>query len=423
MQRHWEVAAAPAQGPIATDRPSAVATEQRARRDGQALIMLALFSFVLVGFTALSIDAGFVLAERRQAQSAADAAALAAARAIYDNRPGDVVNSARTYATVNAGADANVQVLRPPTSGAYAGNSDYIQVVVRREVRRFFVGAVYSGSWEVTATAVAGIEQQPGNYALITLSRNREPGIYINGNSGILVSGTDASAMSNTNIASNGTASFFTVDRLDANGTIQAANGLWTPPARRHPGTPQIDDPLAGLPVPPKGTSRTFAASCPGNVCQPGWYRNQSLTVDRTVTFAPGVYWFENTHIDLKNNGLLRGTGVLLYFDSNSTFDPKNGDVDLRANQSNPLYLNGQVGLTFWYARCGALDLQGNGTLYFHGIFYAPCADVRLHGNTSSDTLRGQLFVNTLDIRGTSTVRITYEGFVNTDRPRVFLVE
>jgi Flp pilus assembly protein TadG len=413
---------APAREP--TNQPTRFRRWEQKLREGQVLILFALFSFVLVGFTALSIDAGFILAERRQIQSAADAAALAAAKALLDNRPADAVSSAQAYATFNAGPGATVQVVRPPASGIYAGDNRYIQVTVTRDVRRFFVGAVYNGPWRVTSSAVAGIEQQGENYALITLNRSRTPGIYLNGNTGIVITGNNASAMSNTNIASNGTPSFTTTGYIDAASTIAVGGGAWNPANRIRRNQPQIDDPLAGVSAPPKGTPRTFANDCPNRVCQPGWYRNQDVTLSGTYTFLPGIYYFENSDVGLQNtNATINGNGVIFYFDSNSTFDPKNGNVNLRAPSGGAQYTNGRAGMVFWYAACNTLDMQGNANLSFTGIFYAPCADVQMRGTPGQDTISGQMFVGTLDVRGTADLRISYNNYASTTRPKVFLVE
>ena len=46
---------------------------------GQALILIALAVVGLVGFTALTIDGGLVLSDRRNAQNTADTSVLAAA--------------------------------------------------------------------------------------------------------------------------------------------------------------------------------------------------------------------------------------------------------------------------------------------------------------------------------------------------------
>ena len=59
---------------------------ERQASQGQALVLFALALTVLIGFVALSVDAGFLMAERRQVQAAADAGAMAAAVAMRENK-------------------------------------------------------------------------------------------------------------------------------------------------------------------------------------------------------------------------------------------------------------------------------------------------------------------------------------------------
>lgn len=409
------------------DATTTTTVRRRAMRhavEAQAMVIFALCSLVLVGFLALAVDAGYLMSERRQVQAAADAAALAAAKAALDNKSAsEVLSTGQSYGAFNAGvATSGVTVSRPPTSGPYAGNNNYIQVTVAKNVTRFFLGAVYTGPWSVSATATAGVETVPGNYALIALERTATHGIYLNGNTGIIINNNSGSAMSNSNIHGLPNSNFDVAGTIDANSTIQSGSG-WSAPGGIRPNQPEIDDPLASVPVPPKGTSRTFPNCNSDCTLQPGWYRNQSLTIRRTATFQPGIYYFENSSIDLQNtNSEIICNGCLVYFDASSSFDPKNGDVSMTAPTSSP-YAGGQNGMVFWYARCNNLDLQGNGNLYFQGIFYAPCALVTLHGNPASDTINGQIIVNRLDIRGTSDVRISYNSYVSTNRPAIFLVE
>ena len=49
---------------------------------GQTLIYVAISMIVLLGFVALAVDVGYLYAERRHMQNAADAGALEAARAL-----------------------------------------------------------------------------------------------------------------------------------------------------------------------------------------------------------------------------------------------------------------------------------------------------------------------------------------------------
>jgi len=113
----------------------------RAQTDsGQAIILLVLALVGVLGFAALAIDGGNIFTEQRRAQNAADNAALGAA---YDYSQGvtslgTLTTSARANAALN-GFDNNgtsnwVDFYSPPTSGPYAGNANYMQVVITRTV-------------------------------------------------------------------------------------------------------------------------------------------------------------------------------------------------------------------------------------------------------------------------------------------------
>jgi Flp pilus assembly protein TadG len=409
---------------------------RRHASQGQVAVIFAMLLLVLVGFVALSIDGGYVMAERRQAQSAADAGALAAAKSLFDTKTGDIQSSGISYATQNAGSGSSAVVDWPPASGAHAGDDKYVQVSVTKEVRKFFVGAVYDGDWNVTASAVAGIETDPADYALIALDRDDEPGIGIVGTTGIKIRGGKASAMSNTNVDGNGTTDFEVPGSIDAHGSITGPSSWST----RRPGMPQIDDPLDWMSEPNASSmvNRIFPSCTSDATLEPGIYRNQNCTIRRTFKLNAGVYYFQNTDIDLLNtNSTIEGKDVILYFDSASAFDPKNGNVDLRTTGTTSYsgasrgFASGsygspgsyQTGLVIWFASCGNVDMQGGARLHFEGIFYAPCANVSMHGNPSDDTLKGQMFVGTLDARGTSDLNIAYVKWADTARPRVYLVE
>ena len=86
---------------------------QRSER-GQALIMFVLAAGVLFGFTAMAVDVGLILQERRQLQNTADAAALAGAIELPDS-PGAAYAKAQEWAENNgvdtaAGDDLDINV-------------------------------------------------------------------------------------------------------------------------------------------------------------------------------------------------------------------------------------------------------------------------------------------------------------------------
>ncbi len=389
-------------------------------QQGQVMIIFALASLALIGFVALSVDAGFLMAERRQVQNAADAAALAGAKSLFDGKTGEITASAQGYGSTNASVPSgNVTVAWPPSSGKYIGNNKYVQVTITKTVTKFFIGAVYTGDWKVSASAVAGVEDIGANYALITLNKAQNPGIYMNGNTTINLKGDHASAYGSTNV--NGNSKLNVTGSVDGHGSI---TGVGTAPDGIHPNMPYIPDPMAGVPKPskPGGLPRL---GCTGDcVLLPGYYKDQTIHCKNICTFTPGLYYFENTDVTGQNtNSEFNGAGVMFYFTGSSYFDSKNGEVNLTAPSSIP-YIGGKNGVVFWMDTCQPLiDFQGNGDFYMKGIFYAPCSKVAMHGNPKGEDYYGQVIVGTFEVKGTSDFDVTYHSYVDTKRPMIFMVQ
>ena len=98
---------------------------------GQVLVIIVLAMFGLIGMTGLAIDGSRAYSDRRQAQNAADTAALAAALA-YVRTPDEDWTAVGYARAASNGYDDNettnfVDVHHPPIEGAYAGNADYVR--------------------------------------------------------------------------------------------------------------------------------------------------------------------------------------------------------------------------------------------------------------------------------------------------------
>ena len=153
----------------------------RSGRDGEHGQMIVIFALCLVAIVAMAgllIDGGMAWSHRRQAQAAADTAALAAAHAIVAH-PSDT-DAAAAIARLNGFGhgiddpppldcdgdplpDDGVIVNRPPLSGPHTlANdplmaNDYVEVVTTRAMPTTFAGAVGQKCWMVSARAVASI--------------------------------------------------------------------------------------------------------------------------------------------------------------------------------------------------------------------------------------------------------------------------
>jgi hypothetical protein len=132
--------------------------------------MLVLFALALVGIMAMAgllIDGGMAWANRREAQAAADTAALAAAQAAVNAT--DPTAAGQAIAATNGfpadlvdcsgvtQAGQGVVVNRPPSSGPNAGDDNFVEVVTTRAYHTTFAATVGQTCWLVSARAVASI--------------------------------------------------------------------------------------------------------------------------------------------------------------------------------------------------------------------------------------------------------------------------
>src|SRR5262249_60862523 len=87
------------------------------RRGGSILPLVAVSLIALCGFVALAVDVGMIVVARTQAQTAADAAAMAGARSL-DGTPSGNTDQATTNAQHTAAADVILSVPIPTSEAA-----------------------------------------------------------------------------------------------------------------------------------------------------------------------------------------------------------------------------------------------------------------------------------------------------------------
>ncbi len=258
---------------------------------GQVLVLIVLAMIGLLGFAALAIDMGVVYAERRRAQSAVDAAAMAAGYAAASGQDIDraamkslALNGFTQDTDPNANPDKtqDLQVNNPPTSGPYTGldNSDeYYQVIIQTQVQKILSQFVFTGPEKITVEAVVhvqGAASAAPDDALDAIARDYCSGIVFNGNGTTSVSGgnihsnaPDMGSCSSIDVTGTSGSIRVTDGEVDSVGSIDVNPGFSISPApTTHvaPSSVQYAPPpsCAGLPT------RSFS----GTTLQPGYYPN-----------------------------------------------------------------------------------------------------------------------------------------------------
>src|SRR5574341_1495863 len=177
----------------------------RARRRSGQIIVLAVAVFpALLAVLGLALDGGMVYQAKRRVQAAADAAALAGTWEVWRRNTALVATAARDDARLNGfndGVDATtVTVNNPPTSGSWAGNPGYVEVIITRDVPVTLLRIVDSQSSTVRARAVAGMQRHM-DFCLLALHPTLSGSLTVQGNStltagcGVMVNSNAADAL------------------------------------------------------------------------------------------------------------------------------------------------------------------------------------------------------------------------------------
>jgi len=273
------------------------------------LVLVALLLPLLIGFLGLAIEVGYVYAQKRQMQNAADAAAQAGARALFLGQ--DIVTTALAYSALNGfdnnAPDITVTVNHPPdNTSAFAGDDRYVQVIIERTITPAFLQVVWSGTFTVRAKAVAWVNRWGGG--VLVLSEHLPKALKMSGSAQLTIhdgavhvnSDDDQAIYMRGNTLIDGDYPTTVVGQVD----VPAWKDFILPSYIE--GAPVLPDPLAHLPEPEP-------AQLPD---MPSW-PNPSFDEDSVTCTQPQITinWGETEWVDSgKYNGAVINWGGQGYF-------------------------------------------------------------------------------------------------------------
>lgn len=390
---------------------------------------------VLCGFTALSIDVGLTYVERRDAQTASDAAALAGAKLILDGRTiGAATAEAEEWLEKNGFATEDVEweINIPPASGPHAGDSDFVEVLVNTEVEAGFARALGWETFPVSARAVAGVENGNGAYSIIVLNESDCEAMDFDGNVSINI--TNGATFTNSNCPSN---AFSAVGSVDVNTDGNYVVGGWEVGGASNvspepsPAT-TIEDPLKDVPVPippsePVRSCPSFSGPPGTTVLEPGVYDCfidpsgswdvEFLPGDYHITggvrmngnndfvFGAGIYTLGGVGLQMTGNGTVEAESVMFYIDEGEVDLSGSGSMHLTAPESGTY-----EGLSIFQNRSltSTVRMRGAALADGWGAVYAVAAEADIAGTADTSF---QFIVDTMWVHGNSTIAFDFNNF------------
>lgn len=390
---------------------------------GQALIVGALGIAVLLGFVALAVDVGIMFHTRRDAQTAADAAALAGAQAVKYG--GDPTIAAKADSARNGFEDGvngvSVAVNRPPLNGAFAGNSAYVEAIVTTPQPIFFMRVMRINSMTVGARAVATTGL--GDYCVTSLNESGT-GVRVNGSSTVAsFPGCSVAIDSNS----------LTALKVNGNGTLSAqsisivgsysGHAVGTTVTQPSTGQGLVTDPLAGLPPPTYDPSSCTSVPATGTIGPPPGgtgtvcYSTFKLTGSpSTVNMLSGTYVITDNNASI-NNITLNGTGVTIYIAPGASLTINSTSLTLSAPNCTPPTSCPYNGILFFEDEHNSnqLTISANADSTLNGIIYCPSANLDFNGGSNS-TLDMNIVAGSITFSGGSNVISSYSS-VNPNSP------
>jgi Putative Flp pilus-assembly TadE/G-like len=391
------------------------------RRNGSATVWLAISLVAIVGILALGMDCGRMMEERRHAQGAADAAALAGAKQGYDQQhqypsrapsSGNIIQAANVSLTdagyVNNGISATLAVNVPPTSGQFKGNASYVEVIVESKVKATF-GRIFTQTDPVVrARSVANFQRNP--QGLVVLDPSAAGALNVSGFVTLKVVQEAVHVNSNNPLAVLiALTASLVADVLDILGGLLGILGalLGTPTAN----VPPVPDPLASLPPPNLASypvvSGSLLTCSSSQTLVPGIYTGGINVTGGSITFNPGVYILNGGGLTVSGNSNIVANGVLLY-NTGAAAGPISvtgpATFSLSAPSTGPYAY-----IAIFQDRIANQPLKFNatGNLNISGFVYAAAAPITVTGNgVANGTMLGWTVSNTLHAKGSGTILV-----------------
>jgi hypothetical protein len=430
------------------------------RRGGLALIWTAILMMLFIGFVGLAIDWALVSLVAHQLQNAADASALAAAQQVRDDAAAARL-AARDLALANNAAGGPVQLElneeNDPAGDVVVGRFDRqsglfsatlfspnaVKVVARRTEESLggalplLFGPVFGAETsQVAREAIAMIGGGTGA-GLITLNESAGCSLQLKGTVTLSVDGGDMQINSDSSSAlcANGTPTI-QAPAINVAGNIQVTRNV-SFDGEVNTYMPRIADPLAHLPAPSWDPDAGFpAVNVTGGQTvnlSPGYYPGGISINNGTLNLAPGIYVVDGPGLAVSGNANFIAEGVMIYL--------KGGPLDLRGtgitritppDPDNPeiVYPSPEAleeaatyeGVSIFQARdnTSLSKIRGTSSLDLNGTLYFPANKLYVTG--TSDKVGNQLIADKLEIDGTGSIVINYDGRFPSPGTRVFLV-
>jgi len=402
---------------------------------GQALIVIALALVGIIAMVALVVDGGRGFLDRRNAQNAADSAALASAYARIKGDQ-DMVSAALSAAAENGynndGTTNIVELYSPPKDGPHSKDVEYIQIIITSHLDTYFARVIgrqqITNTVEATArTKQAEIKELLNGRAVVSLAPAsnciNNLSFWVHGEATLDITGGGIFVNSNNQtcaLVEQGSGSLrledgYSIDVV-GNASIQKTRLL----------TPAVTVGAAAVSYPPPffmpkvGCSKEAEVSLvdPTSMSSGSW--GDDFPPPGVTHLDGGVYCLDNgMHI----TGNLEGHNVIFKVQDGEVRFSHTADIVLDAPNAG---VNAGLLIYLPMDNHSKVVLNGGAGSVIKGTILAPSSPILIKGMESPRGFHSQIIGYTIEADGNSNVVIVYnkdQNFQSLSMPEIQLSE
>lgn len=392
-------------------------------RKGGVYVMTGVMLPAILGFSALGVDASLWYLQRREYQTVVDNAAIAATYLAIENASStEIEDAAKEDAAKNdftVGGSNTLVINNPPTSGAYAGDSSYVEVTASGPADVHFIGAFMGKTATIQARSVAGAVSV-GEHCIIALDESANRALSFDGTANVVVDcGAAANSNSDEAMYLGGTVSL-TASAAQAYGDISISNNATLNSNQPLQSLSQrVDDPYDYLTLPPDSPCDFNNLSVNGGTTtlSPGRYCNGLKITGADVTFEPGTYIIDAGDFEIAGTSSLVGDGVafILTSDTANTI----GTVKIAGGTTADLVApstGDYAGVLFFQDPAVSTSpnksgiFTGGSNMALEGAIYFPSQEIEFTGGSGAAPACLQLIGNKVSFSG--------NGYIGSDASR-----
>jgi Flp pilus assembly protein TadG len=421
------------------------------KKDGSILPMAAILMPIVLGMTGFGVDVGMWLMNKRDMQSAADAAALAAAWEVvrgYEDQSVEGLTLAglgtenyQTYPEYAALKEAIRNGYNPELGGlTISVNEDSTEVTVsiEQDENSFFSPLVFNRDISTLVSATAGLSPQTGDFCLLALDESANGAVTAVGTVDIDAQGCGIAVNSDSNRALDLTGSVVVdIADLSITGDMDVSGSVTLDYDTLDTGATRVPDPYEDLEVPSySGCDETNFSINGGGAMSPGVYcGGVSISGSGSVTMDPGVYIMDCGNFDVTGGGDLIGVGVSIVLTCSTGDDYGNMDISSSRDiqLSAPDVDEEMAGVTIYKDRDAPSTAQcnmvvGTSEVIIDGAVYIPSDCFRIGGDSDGISLADdpctRVIAETIEFHGNPFIGNNCDGSAaaEIEKPSVRLV-